>query len=54
METATLAKAEEAYMRLAKTRHPDRGGMHDQMASINVAIATARREFMTDRPTRLR
>lgn len=47
-ETATFEKAEAAYKRLAKTRHPDHGGSHDQMATINMAFEQAKRELTSE------
>jgi hypothetical protein len=38
-----LVVAEATYRRLAKTRHPDHGGTHDQMVELNKAIEEARR-----------
>lgn len=43
--TASLADAEAAYRRLAREHHPDRGGDAAVMATINAAIAQARREL---------
>ena len=40
---ATLAQAEEAFRKLARTRHPDAGGSHDAMASLSGARERARR-----------
>lgn len=41
----TIGDAENAYRRLARQRHPDNGGSHDQMAELNRAIADARKEL---------
>lgn len=40
-----LIRAEQAYRRLAKRRHPDNGGTADAMAELNAAIAEARKEL---------
>lgn len=40
-----LAAAEASYRRLAKVRHPDRGGTHEQMVELNAAIEAARRHW---------
>ena len=42
---ATLADAETAFRRLARERHPDRGGSDAMMADLNAARAAAQREF---------
>ena len=39
---ATLDEAESAYKRLAMQHHPDRGGEHEVMVKINLAIEEAR------------
>lgn len=40
---ATLADAERAYKRMAREKHPDHGGSHEEMVQLNAAIETARR-----------
>ena len=40
----TAEKVNEAYKRLAKTRHPDNGGSDDAMAELNLAREEALRE----------
>lgn len=40
-----LADAEDAYKKLAKKSHPDRGGSDDAMAELNWAIQRAREEI---------
>jgi hypothetical protein len=40
--SAPLDAIEDAYRTLAKTAHPDAGGSADDMARLNIAIATAR------------
>ena len=44
-EDVTRQAAEDAYRRLAAIHHPDRGGTHDAMTTLNAAIAVARRRF---------
>lgn len=44
-ESAALDEAEEAYTRKAREHHPDRGGSHDEMARLNLAIEKARKEL---------
>lgn len=39
--------AEAAFRNLARERHPDRGGSHEQMAELNIAITEARQELPT-------
>lgn len=41
----TLAGVETAYRALARARHPDQGGSQQQMAELNAAIASARKEL---------
>lgn len=41
----TIREAQEAYKKLALLNHPDRGGSHEKMASINQAWEAAQREF---------
>lgn len=41
----TLAGVEASYRILARTRHPDCGGSEQQMAELNAAIASARKEL---------
>jgi hypothetical protein len=40
-----LAGAEASYRTLARERHPDNGGNHQQMSELNAAIAEARKEL---------
>jgi hypothetical protein len=42
---AGLAEAERVYRTLASAAHPDNGGSHDVMASLNLAIGEARKEL---------
>lgn len=41
----TVEQAEAEYRRLAQNAHPDAGGTDEAMATLNVAIADARREL---------
>ena len=41
--SASLAQAESAFKRLAKTAHPDHGGSHDAMSRLTAAREAARR-----------
>lgn len=43
--TATRADVEAAHMALAERHHPDAGGQHDRMASINAARDRALRDL---------
>lgn len=40
-----LEKCERHFREYSKTAHPDRGGSHEQMASLTAAIAEARKEL---------
>lgn len=43
--SATLDAAERRFRELAMLHHPDRGGSAEQMAQLNAAIQTARKEL---------
>lgn len=42
-EGLTYTECRERYRELARERHPDSGGTHEQMAELNAAIEEARR-----------
>lgn len=44
-EGGGIETAEINYRQLARVRHPDAGGSHDQMTELNEAIAEARKEL---------
>jgi|SRR5712671_2028426 len=44
-EKAGLAEAKERWQELARQHHPDRGGEADEMARINFAYETAKKEL---------
>lgn len=45
LATPTLSMMEERFRTLARSRHPDAGGSHDQMSELNAARAAALQEL---------